>query len=74
MVSGLERSDWEKLVDNLIREGMLKSPNVIKAMRTVPRTPFLPEEMQSYGSQDTPLPIGFGQTISAPHSSAVLLC
>jgi protein-L-isoaspartate(D-aspartate) O-methyltransferase len=66
----LERKEWEKLIENLIREGILRSPKVIKAMRSVPRTKFLPENMQSYSAVDTPLPIGFGQTISAPHSLA----
>jgi len=60
--------DWEKLVDSLIKEGILRSPKVIKAMRSVPRSKFLPENMQSYSAVDTPLPIGFGQTVSAPHS------
>jgi len=64
----LEKTDWEKLVDSLIRQGILRSPKVIKAMRAVPRTNFLPEDLQSYNAVDTPLPIGFGQTISAPHS------
>jgi len=63
----LER-DWERLIENLIKEGILRSPKVIKAMRKVPRTKFLPENMQSYSAVDTPLPIGFGQTVSAPHS------
>ncbi|MGF3572053.1 MAG: hypothetical protein ACQXXG_01325 [Candidatus Bathyarchaeia archaeon] len=65
--------DWERLVDNLIKEGILRSTKVIKAMRAVPRVKFLPENMQSYSAADTPLPIGFGQTVSAPHSSALLL-
>jgi protein-L-isoaspartate(D-aspartate) O-methyltransferase len=64
----LESTDWEKLIENLKREGILRSPNVIKAMRLVPRAEFLPENMQPYSATDTPLPIGFGQTISAPHS------
>jgi len=64
----LEKTDWEKLIDSLIRQGILRSPKVIKAMRAVPRTKFLPKDMQSYNAVDTPLPIGFGQTISAPHS------
>jgi protein-L-isoaspartate(D-aspartate) O-methyltransferase len=64
----LQNTDWEKLIDGLIKEGILKSPNVIKAMRSVPRTQFLPDNMRSYDAADTPLPIGFGQTISAPHS------
>ncbi|MGD0029551.1 MAG: hypothetical protein ABSC91_11495 [Candidatus Bathyarchaeia archaeon] len=64
----MQNTDWEKLIDGLIKEGILKSPNVIKAMRSVPRTQFLPDNMRSYDAEDTPLPIGFGQTISAPHS------
>ncbi len=67
MVQNLEK-DWEQLIENLIKEGVLRSPRVIKAMRKVPRTKFLPENMRSYSAVDTPLPIGFGQTVSAPHS------
>jgi len=59
--------DWENLIQRLIRSGILRSPHVIRAMRRVPRKYFLPEEVRSYASIDTPLPIGFGQTISAPH-------
>jgi len=64
----LEKRDWEKLLDSLIKEGILRSPKVIKAIRSVPRAKFLPGNMQSYSAVDTPLPIGFGQTVSAPHS------
>ncbi|MEM3536762.1 MAG: hypothetical protein QXF44_03185 [Candidatus Bathyarchaeia archaeon] len=64
----MEDKDWERLIDSLIKEGILRSPKVIKAMRSLPRIKFLPENMKSYSAVDTPLPIGFGQTISAPHS------
>jgi len=69
----LEKKDWERLVENLVKEGILRSPKVIKAMHSVPREDFLPENMQSYSTADTPLPIGFGQTVSAPHSLALML-
>ena len=69
---GLEKRDWERLIDSLTREGILRSPRVIKAMRTVPRGRFLPEDMQSYSAVDTPLPIGFGQTVSAPHMVSIM--
>ena len=69
----LEKTDWEKLVNGLIKQGVLQSPNVIKAMRAVPRTKFLPLDMKSYCAVDTPLPIGFGQTISAPHGLSFTL-
>jgi protein-L-isoaspartate(D-aspartate) O-methyltransferase len=69
----LEKSDWERLIENLIKEDILRSPKVIRAMRLIPRAKFLPENMQSYSAVDTPLPIGFGQTVSAPHSQAFVL-
>jgi len=62
----LERS-WEALVDSLVRIGVLRSPHVIRALRKVPRYLFLPEGEKPYASMDTPLPIGKGQTVSAPH-------
>ena len=68
LVFQMEGNDWERLIQNLIREDILRSPRVIKAMRSVPREEFLPENMASYSAVDTPLPIGFGQTASAPHS------
>jgi protein-L-isoaspartate(D-aspartate) O-methyltransferase len=64
----LEKRDWERLIENLMKEGILRSPKVIRAMRSVPRANFLPENMLSYSAADTPLPIGLGQTVSAPHS------
>ena len=45
---------------------------VVKAMRSVQRAKFLPENMQSYSAVDTPLPIGLGQTVSAPHSLGIV--
>ena len=66
--SNLEKTEWEKLIDVLIKQGVLHSPKVIKAMHNVPRAKFLPNDVQSHSAVDTPLPIGFGQTISAPHS------
>ena len=68
----MDEDEWGKLIENLMREGILQSPNVIRALRSVPRVKFLPENMQSYSAVDTPLPIGFGQTASAPHSSGLL--
>jgi protein-L-isoaspartate(D-aspartate) O-methyltransferase len=68
----VEKEDWEKLVDSLIKQGILRSPKVIQAIRAVPRTKFVPSDMQGYCSADTPLPIGFGQTISAPHMVSIM--
>jgi protein-L-isoaspartate(D-aspartate) O-methyltransferase len=68
----VEGNEWEKLIQNLIKERVLHSPRVIEAMRRVPREKFLPENMRTYSAVDTPLPIGFGQTASAPHMVSIM--
>ncbi|MHA1802913.1 MAG: protein-L-isoaspartate(D-aspartate) O-methyltransferase [Promethearchaeota archaeon] len=61
-----------RLVDNLIKRGILKTPAVINAMRKIPRELFVPEDARSSAYMDTPLSIGAGQTISAPHMNAMM--
>ena len=68
----MEKPEWQRLIDSLVRQGILRSPKVINAMRAVPRTKFLSPESRSYDAVDTPLPIGFGQTISAPHMVSIM--
>ena len=41
-------------------------PRVVAAMMAVPRREFVPESQKSLAHEDTPLPIGLGQTISQP--------
>ena len=59
---------WEGLIEDLFRCGVLRSPNIIRALRQVPREPFLPENVKAQAALDCPLPIGSGQTVSAPLS------
>lgn len=47
-------------------------PAVIQAMRRVPREAFVPPALRSQAYQDSPLPIGAGQTISQPYMVAVM--
>ena len=68
----VEKADWEKLIDSLVKQHTLYSPNVISAMRNVPRLKFLPPDKQSYAAKDSPLQIGFGQTISAPNMVSIM--
>jgi len=70
VVFNLSDSDWENLVQKLVKEGILRSPRIIQAFKKVPRTRFLPENMKPHACVDTPLPIGYGQTVSAPHNTA----
>lgn len=60
------RRKWEDLVERLIAEDILRSPQVIRALRRVRRDQFVPEQARAYAAVDTPLSIGYGQTISAP--------
>ncbi len=45
---------------------------VIQAMDKIPRELFIPEPYRLNAYDDTPLPIGHGQTISAPHMVAIM--
>jgi protein-L-isoaspartate(D-aspartate) O-methyltransferase len=61
-----------KLVEKLVSRGYLSTEAVISAMRTVPREEFIPAGMRDAAYDDNPLPIGYGQTISAPHMVAIM--
>jgi len=50
----------------------VKDPNVLKAMRIVPRHAFIPKSGQRYAYADHPLPIGYDQTISQPYIVAFM--
>ena len=58
-------------VEELRGEGLLRSVEVIRAMSTVPREEFLPVNARSYAYLDSPIPIGYGQTTSALHMTAL---
>jgi len=62
----------KELVDSLTKRKILTKKEVINAMLKVPREKFLPENAQSSAYLDTPLSIGLGQTISAPHMNAMM--
>jgi len=62
----------EKLVNELIKEGVLKTPEVINAFMKVPRELFVNKDFRELAYADSPLPIGYGQTISAPSMVAIM--
>ena len=61
----------ERAVVMLQSEGIVKSKSVARALLTVPREEFLPSEVKKYAYVDTPIPIGYGQTTSAIHMTAM---
>lgn len=50
----------------------IDDPAVLSAMLKVPRHEFVPYERMALAYEDTPLPIGFGQTISQPYIVALM--
>lgn len=65
-------NERKNLVERLQSSGYIKTDKVKKAMETVPREEFIPEQVKQYAYVDQPLPIGEGQTISAPHMVAII--
>jgi len=62
-----------ELIAKLKKEGVLKSPEIIRAFEKVPRERFVPEKYKGLAYEDIPLPIGYGQTISQPTTIAIML-
>jgi protein-L-isoaspartate(D-aspartate) O-methyltransferase len=60
------------LVNQSIVGRDIKDPAVIAAMRKVPRHEFVPGDNQKRAYEDTPLAIGFEQTISQPYIVAAM--
>ncbi len=61
-----------RVVEYLVRLGYVKSEKVKKALLNVPREEFVPEPYREFAYDDHPLPIGYGQTISAIHMVAIM--
>lgn len=73
MVDGHYREARRRLVDRLVRSGRCERASTEAALRAVPRHAFVPEDDRREAYRDRPLPIGRGQTISAPHMVATML-
>jgi protein-L-isoaspartate(D-aspartate) O-methyltransferase len=54
------------MVKGQIEHRGITDPEVLQAMRTVPRHEFVPAEWTDQAYEDHPLPIGYNQTISQP--------
>lgn len=58
--------DRQRMVQTIRAYG-LREPSVLKIMSNVPRHLFVPKAYRKRAYADTPLPIGYGQTISQPY-------
>lgn len=54
------------MIEDQIRERGVTDARVLAAMARVPRDRFVPDDVAARAYADSPLPIGFGQTISQP--------
>ncbi len=61
------------MVEDHIAARGVRSKLVLDAMDAVPRERFLPEHLREFAYEDTPLPIGEGQTISQPYIVAFMI-
>lgn len=61
-----------KMVSQQIESRNIKDKDVLHAMRTVPRHLFVSDDLLEKAYCDTPLPIGFQQTISQPYMVALM--
>jgi len=62
----------ESMVENQIKIRGITDESVLKAMLEVPRHKFVGDALLSIAYQDSPLPIGYGQTISQPYIVALM--
>jgi protein-L-isoaspartate(D-aspartate) O-methyltransferase len=63
--------DWDaqrrRMVSEQLQARDVRDARVLEAMRAVPRHLFVPEPERRDAYGDTPVPIGYGQTISQPY-------
>jgi protein-L-isoaspartate(D-aspartate) O-methyltransferase len=62
-----------KLINDLIKNGYLKTDIIIEAFSEINRADFIPDDLEKEAEANIPLPIGFGQTISQPLTVAFML-
>ncbi len=66
------RKERERVVNDMIEQGYLKSPKIIRVFKETPRHFFVRKQDINLAYIDQPLPIGMGQTISAIHMNSIM--
>lgn len=64
--------ELDDLIVRMKESGYLKSKNLEKVLREVPRHFFIPEDIIDMSYRDVPLSIGHGQTISQPSTVVIM--
>lgn len=69
--------DFDALRKHMVQEQLearnITDPRVLAAMNCTPRHLFVPADIIEFAYKDSPLPIGFDQTISQPYIVAYML-
>lgn len=69
-------TDYQRLRERMVDEQLvprgIRDPSTLASMREVPRHLFVPDEMHFAAYDDSPMPIGSGQTISQPYIVALM--
>lgn len=66
------RAERESMVADQVAARGITDPEVLEALRRVPRHEFVPAAQREVAYQDSALPIGYGQTISQPFIVALM--
>ncbi|MEN3188254.1 MAG: protein-L-isoaspartate(D-aspartate) O-methyltransferase [Atribacterota bacterium] len=69
--SAFEQARRTMVTEQIERRGITDT-KLLEALRTVRREAFVPESLRGWAYADTPLPIGYGQTISQPYIVALM--
>jgi len=76
LADGADSPETARARDRMVREQIeargISQPEVLAALRSVPRHRFVPEHLLLSAYSDHPLPIGEGQTISQPYIVALM--
>lgn len=60
------------MIEHQLAARGIKDQNVLQAMQEVPRDLFVPKNLKELAYTDSPLPIGYNQTISQPYIVAMM--
>jgi protein-L-isoaspartate(D-aspartate) O-methyltransferase len=67
----MKEDDYAELRKRMVQEQIasrgIRDPRIIASMEKIPRHLFVPENLRDQAYEDSPLPIGEGQTISQPY-------